>query len=55
MYSSIVFQTLDNLVSESSLATAVYFGGLDVIIALNCSIAEYNLSIVKLDWLRDSN
>ena len=45
MYSRIVFQTFASLPSDSSLAIAENLGGLDVIIALNCSIAEYSLSI----------
>tara|TARA_R100001163_G_C5059214_1_gene195865 strand:- start:455 stop:667 length:213 start_codon:yes stop_codon:yes gene_type:complete len=46
-YSNIVFQTLAILLSESSLATAEYFGFLDVKRDFNLSTAAYTLSIIK--------
>ena len=49
MYSNIVFQTLAKSLSESSLGIAENLGVFDVIIALNCSIAEYSLSKGTLD------
>ena len=47
--------TFVSLLSESSLPITENLGVLEVTIALNCSIAEYSLSIGIDDWFRESS